>query len=172
MSFKLKHSILNLKRGHPNDPYYCDIQLVTDTILKRNDWFYQLTLYQNIANWMPNNSGPDQTAPSGPVWSGSALSAQELTSQYLWYTAKSVKMCSHQPINTGTDICKIDGLCSNSSAELPVARGGTTVCHSSYRMKNPVFSVAIFRYDSNIVAGMLNLKQTIYTYTWISNLGE
>ena len=37
----------------------------------------------NDANWMVNSVDPDQTAPLGAVWSGSALFAQAYLSENL-----------------------------------------------------------------------------------------
>ena len=52
--------------------------------------FYSAVLCSKDANGITNREDPDQTAPWGAVWSGSALFAQTYLSQYLkllryWY---------------------------------------------------------------------------------------
>ena len=45
--------------------------------------FYSAVLCSKDADRITNREGPDQTAPHGAVWSGSALFAQTYLSQYL-----------------------------------------------------------------------------------------
>ena len=54
-------------------------------------WLYHRVKSPNDADGMANSVDPDQTAPLGVVWSGSALFAQVYLSENLgslWYTAK------------------------------------------------------------------------------------
>ena len=46
-------------------------------------WFYNRVMSPNDADGMANSVDPDQTAPVGAVWSGSALFAQAYLSENL-----------------------------------------------------------------------------------------
>ena len=46
-------------------------------------WLYYRVMNPNDANGMANSVDPDQTAPLGAVWSGSALFAQTCLSENL-----------------------------------------------------------------------------------------
>ena len=46
-------------------------------------WLYHKVMSQNVADGMANSVDPDQTAPLGVVWSGSALFAQTCLSENL-----------------------------------------------------------------------------------------
>ena len=46
-------------------------------------WLYHRIMSPNDADRMANSVDPDQTAPLGAVWSGSALFAQTCLSKYL-----------------------------------------------------------------------------------------
>ena len=46
-------------------------------------WLYHRVLSQNETDGMANSVDPDQTAPPGAVWSGSALFAQAYLSENL-----------------------------------------------------------------------------------------
>ena len=46
-------------------------------------WLYHRVTSPNDADGMANSVDPDQTAPLGAVWSGSALFAQEYLSENL-----------------------------------------------------------------------------------------
>ena len=46
-------------------------------------WLYHRVMGPNNAAGMANSVDPDQTAPRGAVWSGSALFAQEYLSENL-----------------------------------------------------------------------------------------
>ena len=46
-------------------------------------WFYHRVMSPNDADGIPNTVDPDQTAPLGAVWSGSALFAQAYLSKNL-----------------------------------------------------------------------------------------
>ena len=51
-------------------------------------WLYYSVMFPNDADAMANSVDPDQTAPLGAVWSGSALFAQAYLSKNLgslWY---------------------------------------------------------------------------------------
>ena len=51
-------------------------------------WLYHRVMCPNDADRMANSADPDQTAPLGAVWSGSALFAQAYLSENLgslWY---------------------------------------------------------------------------------------
>ena len=51
-------------------------------------WFHNAVMCPKDAGRMANSVDPDQTAPFGAVWSGSALFAQTYLLQYtefLWY---------------------------------------------------------------------------------------
>ena len=46
-------------------------------------WLYHKVMSPNDADGMANSADPDQTAPLGAVWSGSALFAQACLSKNL-----------------------------------------------------------------------------------------
>ena len=46
-------------------------------------WLYHRLMSPNVADGMANSVNPDQTAPLGAVWSGSALFAQAYLSENL-----------------------------------------------------------------------------------------
>ena len=46
-------------------------------------WLYHRVISQNDGDGMANSVDPDQTAPLGAVWSGSALFAQAYLSENL-----------------------------------------------------------------------------------------
>ena len=46
-------------------------------------WLYRSVMSPNDIDGMANSVDPDQTAPLGAVWSGSALFAQEYLSEHL-----------------------------------------------------------------------------------------
>ena len=46
-------------------------------------WLYYIVMSPNDADGMANSVDPDQTAPLGAVWSGSALFAQAYLSENL-----------------------------------------------------------------------------------------
>ena len=49
----------------------------------RTMWLYHRVMSPNDADGMANSVDPDQTAPLGAVWSGSALFAQDYLSENL-----------------------------------------------------------------------------------------
>ena len=51
--------------------------------LKFEMWLYHRVMCPNDADRIANSVDPDQTAPLGAVWSGSALFAQACLSEYL-----------------------------------------------------------------------------------------
>ena len=56
-------------------------------------WLYHRVMSPNDADGMANSVDPDQTAPLGAVWSGSALFAQAYLSKNLgslWYIQTQV----------------------------------------------------------------------------------
>ena len=58
-------------------------------------WLYHRVMSPNDTDRMANSVDPDQTAPLGAVWSGSALFAQAYLSENLgsfWYMTKPTKV--------------------------------------------------------------------------------
>ena len=57
-------------------------------------WLYQRVMSPNDADGMANSVDPDQTAPLGGVWSGSALFAQAYLSENLGSLRYTTRMAS------------------------------------------------------------------------------
>ena len=66
--------------------------------------FYSAVLCSKDANRITNRADPDQTAPWGAVWSGSALFAQTYLSQYL-KLLRYLTVISYKGVTLGTVIC-------------------------------------------------------------------
>ena len=63
-------------------PKYSDTQNIYCNHSKiRTMWLYHRVMSPNDADGMANSVDPDQTAPLGAVWSGSALFAQTCLSE-------------------------------------------------------------------------------------------
>ena len=77
-----KYSPLNLY--YRNDPKFSDTQKICCNHSKIwTMWIYHRVMSPNDADGMANSADPDQTAPLGAVWSGSALFAQAHLSENL-----------------------------------------------------------------------------------------
>ena len=67
-----------------NDPKFSDTQNICCNHSKVwTMWLYHTLMSPNDADGMANSVDPDQTAPLGAVWSGSALFAQAYLSENL-----------------------------------------------------------------------------------------
>ena len=67
-----------------NDPKFSDTQNICCNHSKVwTMWLYHRLMSPNDADGMANSVDPDQTAPLGAVWSGSALFAQAYLSENL-----------------------------------------------------------------------------------------
>ena len=67
-----------------NDPKFLDTQTICCNHSKVwTVWLYHKVMSPNDADGMVNSVDPDQTAPLGAVWSGSALFAQAYMSENL-----------------------------------------------------------------------------------------
>ena len=64
-------------------PKYSDIQKICNHCKIWTMWLYPRVMSPNDADGMANSVDPDQTAPLGAVWSGSALFAQAYLSKNL-----------------------------------------------------------------------------------------
>ena len=65
-------------------PKYSDTQKIGCNHSKIwTKWLYHRVMSPNDADGMANSADPDQTAPLGAVWSGSALFAQACLSENL-----------------------------------------------------------------------------------------
>ena len=67
-----------------NDPKFLDTQKICYNHSKIwSMWLYHRVMSPNDADGMANSVDPDQTAPLGAVWSGSALFAKACLSENL-----------------------------------------------------------------------------------------
>ena len=74
----------NAKREYRKFPKYSDTQKICYNHSKIwTMWLYHRVMSPNDADGMANSVDPDQTAPLGAVWSGSALFAQAYLSENL-----------------------------------------------------------------------------------------
>ena len=64
-------------------PKYSDTQNIRNHSKIWTMWLYHRVMSPNDADGMANSVDPDQTAPLGAVWSGSALFAQAYLSKNL-----------------------------------------------------------------------------------------
>ena len=72
------------KATYRNFPKYSDTQKICCNHSKIwTMWLYHTVMSPNDANGMENSADPNQTAPLGAVWSGSALFAQAYLSENL-----------------------------------------------------------------------------------------
>ena len=72
------------KQSYRNDPKFSDTQKICCNHSKVwTVWLYHRVMSPNDADGMANSVDPDQTAPLGAVWSGSALFAQAYLSENL-----------------------------------------------------------------------------------------
>ena len=70
--------------AYRNDPKFSDTQNICCNHSKVwTMWLYHRVMSPNDADGMANSVDPDQTAPLGAVWSGSALFAQAYLSENL-----------------------------------------------------------------------------------------
>ena len=73
---------INWYGNYRNDPKFSDIQNICCNCSKVwTMWLYHRLMSPNDADGMANSVDPDQTAPLGAVWSGSALFAQAYLSE-------------------------------------------------------------------------------------------
>ena len=69
-------------------------------------WLYHIVMGPNHADGMANSVDPDQTAPLGAVWSGSALFAQAYLSENLGSLRYSFELLVSKVIRMSTNnIC-------------------------------------------------------------------
>ena len=79
-----------------NDPKFSDTQNICCNHSKVwTMWLYHTLMSPNDADGMANSVDPDQTAPLGAVWSGSALFAQAYLSQFRIITELIVQQPLH-----------------------------------------------------------------------------
>ena len=79
-----------------NDPKFSDTQNICCNYYKVwTMWLYHRLMSPNDADWMANSVDPDQTAPLGAVWSGSALFAQACLSENLGSLRYSSMISTH-----------------------------------------------------------------------------
>ena len=72
--------------GYRKFPKYSDTQNICCNYPKSwTRWLFLRVMSPNDADGMANSVDPDQTAPLGAVWSGSALFAQAYLSENLGY---------------------------------------------------------------------------------------
>ena len=64
-------------------PKYSDTQICCNHSKIWTTWLYHVVMSPKDADGMANSADPDQTAPLGAVWSGSALFAQAHLSENL-----------------------------------------------------------------------------------------
>ena len=77
-----KYQIRLTRPIYRNAPKYSDTQNICCNHSEVwTMWLYHRVMSPNDADGMANSVDPDQTAPLGPVWSGSALFAQAYLSE-------------------------------------------------------------------------------------------
>ena len=80
----LSRYCIKMTRNYHNFPKYSDTQKICCNHSKIwTMWLYKRVMSPNDADGMANSVDPDQTAPLGAVWSGSALFAQACLSENL-----------------------------------------------------------------------------------------
>ena len=83
-SLQIYHSVCILRTHYRKFPKYSDTQNICCNCSKIwTMWLYHRAMSPNDADGMANSVHPDQTAPLGAVWSGSALFAQTYLSENL-----------------------------------------------------------------------------------------
>ena len=99
---KSQHS--NWESGYRKFPKYSDTQKICCNHSKIwTMWLYHRVMSPNDADGMANSVDPDQTAPLGTVWSGSALFAQANLSEnlgslrYIWFVCLFCGLTSQSP---------------------------------------------------------------------------
>ena len=92
--------LMFIRWAYRNDPKFSDTQNICCNHSKVwTMWLYRRLMSPNDADGMANSADPDQTAPLGAVWTGSALFAQAYLSENLGSLRYSVfSPCSPREI--------------------------------------------------------------------------
>ena len=104
-----------------NDPKFSDTQNIGCNHSKIwTIWLYHRLMSPNDADGMANSVDPDQTAPLGAVWSGSALFAQAYLSENLgslWYVPSVLKLGHWQTVQTQISCTDSDQLPHSAASD-------------------------------------------------------
>ena len=101
----LNYCIISLVSVYYKDPKFWDARYLCCNLPKIQTKRSNLRIFcQNDADGIANSEDPDQTAPLGAVWSGSALFAQTCLSENLWSLRYKIEVLWLAPLAIQPDL--------------------------------------------------------------------